>query len=76
MSDAERKRRAEARRQKMTVRRARLADAAVDIDPVTGEQAISLVTRLTRECWSLGGLPLPVYARSEIPVRFVPRAAG
>lgn len=45
----------------------------VDLDPLSGEAAVSLVRRLTLESWSLAGLPLPEYTRAAIPVRFVPR---
>ncbi len=41
-----------------------------------GEAAISLVTRLTQESWSLAGLEIPTYSRASIPVRFVPRLRG
>lgn len=46
-----------------------------DLSPVAGAEAISLVTRLTRESWSLTGRPEPEYVRSAIPCRFVPRRA-
>jgi hypothetical protein len=52
--------------------RAPLGDVEPDLSPVHGAEAISLVTQLTRESWSLSGRPWPRYARSETPYRFVP----
>lgn len=75
MSEADRARRAELRRQTAVLRRTRLTAREEDLDPVDGSAALSLVTVLTRESWSATGEPLPQYAREEIPVRFVPRRA-
>jgi hypothetical protein len=72
MDEAGRRQRAEIRRGTMTLRKTDLADD-VDPAPVRGEEALSLVTRLTREGWSLAALDEPVYLRREIRVRFVPR---
>lgn len=71
--DELRRRRAEERGARMVLRRARVERDEVDLDPLSGEAALSLVERLTLESWSLAGLPLPEYTRAEIPVRFVPR---
>lgn len=57
----------------MVLRKTSLHADEVDLAPVGGPEAISLVHRLTRESWSLAGLAEPTYARSETPVRFVPR---
>jgi hypothetical protein len=73
MTNAER--RAQARRATMTLRKAHLGDPEVDLTPVFGAEAVSLVHRLTRMSYSLAGHPLPVYPRAQIPCRFVPRAA-
>ncbi|MEZ4222984.1 MAG: hypothetical protein R3B13_18720 [Polyangiaceae bacterium] len=71
MSDAERKQRAEARRQRMVI-----AKAAFGVEPrddVVGAPAVSLATQLSRTAWALSGRPFPGYSRSEIPIRFVAR---
>ena len=71
MEDDGRRARAESRRGNMVLRRTRLSDDA-DAEPVRGEEALSLVTRLTRESWSLAGLEEPAYSRRQIPCRTVP----
>lgn len=73
MSDEERRARADARRASMVLRRSRLGDE-VDLSPVYGVDAIALATRLSAESWAMTGLPEPVLARRELPVRFVRRA--
>jgi hypothetical protein len=70
-SDAERRARAEARRERATLRKTSLR-AADDPCPLRGEEAVSLVAQLTRESWAASGRPMPTYARGESPVRFVP----
>ncbi len=75
MRDPEAERRAVERRTRTTVRRTSLHGPHEDTDVVRGEEALSLVTRLTREGWSLAGLPFPEYERTSIPVRFVRRTA-
>jgi hypothetical protein len=72
MDDA-RRARADARRRRATLRKATLQSVEEDLSPLRGAEALSLVDRLTVECWSLAGRPLPTYRREEIPVRFVPR---
>lgn len=72
--DEERRRRAAARRERITLRKSRLQPVEADLSPVRGAEAISLVTRLTRESWALAGLPEPTYARAETPIRLVPRS--
>lgn len=72
--DAERRLRADARRRVATIRGASL-DAS-DGGPegaISGAEAISLVTTLTRAAWSLAGRPFPSYARKDTPYVFVPR---
>ncbi len=71
--DAERRRRAEARRGQAVLRRSTLHEPAQDLSPVRGEAALSLVTRLTAESYAEAGLEVPRYARVETPYRFVPR---
>jgi hypothetical protein len=75
MIDADRRARAEARRGRIVLRKARLQAVEEDLSPVRGAEAVSLVHRLTREAWSLSGKPEPAYSRRETPWRFVPRAA-
>ncbi|MFC1706407.1 hypothetical protein ACFL59_06220 [Planctomycetota bacterium] len=72
MSEPERRRRAEERWRRMTVRRTHLGAAEPDLKTVRGTAAVSLVSQLTRESWSLGGLAIPSYSRSETAYRFVP----
>jgi hypothetical protein len=57
----------------VTLRKSRLQVTEEDISPVRGVEAVSLVSRLTREAWSLSGIEAPSYARRETPWRFVPR---
>ena len=71
MEDDGRRARAESRRGKIVLRKTSLSDD-VDQEPVRGEEALSLVTRLTRESWSLAGLEEPAYSRRQIPCRTVP----
>lgn len=70
MTEAER--RAQMRREQMSLRKARLGDPAVDLAPVFGADAVSLVYRLTRTSYSLAGHSLPRYTREQIPCKFVP----
>lgn len=71
MTDAER--RALARRERMILRKSRVGEPELDLSPVFGAEAISLVYRLTRASYSLSGHPQPEYTRAQIPCRFVPR---
>jgi len=71
MEDAGRRARAESRRGKIVLRRTHLSDDT-DPEPVRGEEALSLVTHLTHESWSLAGLEEPTYSRRQIPCRTVP----
>lgn len=73
MTDAEK--RAQARRERMTLHKGRLGEPEVDFSPVFGSEAISLVYRLTLASYGLAGQPRPTYARAQIPCRFVPRRA-
>jgi hypothetical protein len=43
-----------------------------DLNPINGPEALSLVTALTKESWTLSGRALPEYTRADIPCRFVP----
>ncbi|MCG8461431.1 MAG: hypothetical protein MI919_34550 [Holophagales bacterium] len=74
MSDPDdlRRERARIRRRRATLRKSRLGDGEVDLHRLRGAEALSLLTRLTQESWSLSGKPKPSYRRSEIPCRFVP----
>lgn len=71
MTDAER--RAQIRRERMIIRKSRVGEPEVDLSPVFGAEAISLLGRLTRASYSLGEHPEPRYTRKQIPCRFVPR---
>jgi hypothetical protein len=72
MDDAERRPRAEDRKRSAVLSKSRLGEPERDLTPIRGADAISLVTRLTRESWELSGRPLPTYSRRQIPCRFVP----
>lgn len=74
MTDAEK--RAQARRERMTIRKGRLGDPEVDFSPVSGAEALSLVHRLTLTSFALAVLPQPTYTRAQIPCRFVPRRSA
>ena len=69
MTDGER--RAHARRGRMSLRKTRLGEPEVDLSPVFGAEAVSLVHRLTRMSDSLAGRPLPAHPRAQIPCQFV-----
>jgi hypothetical protein len=68
--------RAQARRERMTLHKGRLGEAEVDFSPVRGAEAISLLHRLTLASVSLARLSRPTYTRADIPCRFVPRAGS
>jgi hypothetical protein len=65
-----RRRRAEARRARVTIRRVGLLDD--DPSTISGAEAVALLARLTRAAWTLSGRSLPRYSRGEIPCVFVP----
>lgn len=70
MEKPDRHKRAELRRHRMVITRCSLEDSGVDPNPTFGAEAISLVTQLTRELWSLSGRSWPDYGRAETPYRF------
>ena len=72
MSRADREARALARRRIAVLHKTRLQTDENDLSPVRGAAAISLVTRLTIESWSLAGREIPAYGRAQTPYRFVP----
>ncbi len=72
MSRSQREERARERRRLATLRKTRLQAAEDDPGSVHGSEALSLVTRLTVESWSLSGREFPDYERAVIPCRFVP----
>lgn len=69
--ERERRERAEARRSSALLRRTRLLEVEQDFVALRGEEAISLVYRLTRASWSLANRSFPIYSRAETPIRFV-----
>lgn len=71
MSAVNRNARAQERRSRILVRRTTLDDDS-DPWPVRGVEAISLVTRITRDVWNLSGKTWPSYDRKHIPIRSVP----
>jgi hypothetical protein len=75
VAEADEKTRADARRSRAVLRRTRLGQE-VDLDPIAGPEALSLVARLTEESWSEGGLARPTYNRNSIPVRFARGVRG
>ena len=72
MEDAKRRERAAARRGRAILHRTHLGDIEPDLTPIAGADAISLVTALSRESWSLKGRAVASYSRREIPCRAVP----
>jgi hypothetical protein len=72
MSASDRRLRAQGRRSRASLSKARLRPTEEDLTPVRGPEAISLACRLTVESWSLSGRPEPTYKRQQIPCRFVP----
>jgi hypothetical protein len=60
----------------MTLRKGRVGEPEVDLSPVFGVEAISLVYRLTRTSYSLADHPPTTYPRERIPCRFVRRRAS
>ena len=71
MTDAEK--RAQARRERMTLHKGRLGEPEIDFSPIFGSEAISLVYRLTLASYSLAGQARATYTREQIPCKFVPR---
>jgi hypothetical protein len=57
----------------MTLHKGRLGEPEVDLSPVFGAEAISLVHRLTLASYSLARQDRPTYTREQIPCKFVPR---
>jgi hypothetical protein len=60
----------------MSLRKARLGDPEVDLSPIFGAEAVSLVHRLTRLSYSLAGQVLPAVPRAQMPCKFVRRHHG
>jgi hypothetical protein len=63
--------RAKARAERMTLRKGHVGDPEVDLNPVFGAEALSLVHQLTRASYALAGADSPAYTRATIPCRFV-----
>ncbi len=61
--------------ERMTIQKTRLGESEVDLSPVFGAEAVSLVYQLTRTSYSLARRAPPAYARANMPCRFVPRHA-
>lgn len=72
MKAPDRRTRAQARRGRAVIRKTQLQRVEEDLGEVRGAEAISLVTALTREGWSLSGRREPEYSRAQTPYRFVP----
>ena len=70
MSQAGRKARAKDRRGTTVLHKTRLQAVEHDLSPIDGAEALSLVSRLTIESWSLAGRSMH-YDRAETPYRFV-----
>ena len=68
--------RAAKRSKVMVLHKTRLGEREVDFTPVKGAAAISLVTRLTIESFSLGRLEPAEPSTQGVVVRFVPRKRG
>ena len=72
--DSARRKRAEERRSRASLRRGRLEAIERDTSPLRGEAAVSLVQVLTLEGWSEAGFSIPTYDRANTPFRFVRRS--
>jgi hypothetical protein len=72
MTDFDRTARALARQQRATLRKSTLTADEFDLSPLEGEAALSLVTQLSRESFSLAGQAASDYSRAETPYKFVP----
>jgi hypothetical protein len=57
----------------MVLHKTRLGEREVDFTPVRGAAAISLVTRLTIESFSLARVEPAEHSTQSVVVRFVPR---
>lgn len=57
----------------MVIRNGRMGEAELDFTPVRGVEALSLVTRLIIESFSLAGLGSASTSRNRDQVRFVSR---
>jgi hypothetical protein len=71
-AEDERRARAEARGRRVHLRWTKLGDEDPTADAIFGADAVTLVTELTEQVWSLSRRPLPSYTRATIPIRFVP----
>ena len=71
VSDADRRARALARTQRAILHKTTVSAQERDLSPIAGAEAVSLLTRLSRESFQLAGLGEPTYARAQIPCRFV-----
>ena len=69
--DLDRQRRAEERRRRAVLRKVGFDEQDDAMAVLRGPEALSLVTRLTAEGWSLSGRPWPAYDRATTPYRFV-----
>ena len=58
----------------MVIHKTRLGEPELDFTPVRGEAAISLMTRLTIESFSLADAGNVRHSLDGLPVRFVPRS--
>jgi hypothetical protein len=70
--DADRRKRAEARKERAILHKTTLGSQERDLSPVKGAEGIALALQLTRESYALSGQPIPQYTRAETPYRFVP----
>lgn len=68
----DRRRRAEERRGRAALHKTTLKAVEADLSGVTGAEAISLLSQLTRESWHAAGREIPGYTRADTPYRFVP----
>ena len=70
--DVARAARAEARRSRMVIVKARLGDE-VDACPVSGADGVALVARLSAMAWTISGRPLPGPRERPVEVVFTRR---
>lgn len=70
MGDTDRQKRAELRRQRITITRCSLEDSDINPNPTFGAEGIRRCAVLSEEAWARSGRPFPNYKRNEIPLRF------
>ena len=72
-TEADRRLRANTRRERMTLRLIRSNGDDIEPSGLRGAEAVSLVAELTRRAWALSGRQGPTYRREDMPVTLMRR---